>query len=280
MRDAQAQLARGLETRTRALVAGQADAVASARASADLAKAAEAIARKAQADASRAGVPTAPSWAIGGDAEPDALRRRIEAIAKDPRLDPRALAERLGTTVQGKAGFAPGSSVGAHDLFRIGGGNLPVEISPRAPLRLPSAKSPFGPSGFTEGSPAWGGSLVPLGRAFLSVPTVKPGARGTVSIDAQDATLLSVLRALANRMGLSFVIAKGSYADVSLVLSDLPLSDALEIVCRAADANLREERGVYQITPRRRPPTAPAPGGFGSGTGGAFGSGNGGGFGG
>ncbi len=73
---------------------------------------------------------------------------------------------------------------------------------------------------------------------------------GSVSLDVKDARLASTLRKLAKQAKLSVVINPGRYEDVTLVLSDISPTKALEIICRAAGAAYRLEGGVYYISPR------------------------------
>ncbi|GEM_PF-3074088 len=97
----------------------------------------------------------------------------------------------------------------------------------------------------------FGAALIPPGnlKAMMDAIVVETRTAGHVSVDLDHAPLAMTLRKLAKQTGLSIVIGKGSYGNLTMVLNDLPVERALGILCRAADANLRQEAGVWFVEP-------------------------------
>lgn len=73
---------------------------------------------------------------------------------------------------------------------------------------------------------------------------------GKVDIDVTNARFSSIVRSLARKAKLSVVVVAGRYSDVTVVLNDTTPEKALEALCKAANATLRNEGGVYYLSPK------------------------------
>ncbi|RYG44868.1 hypothetical protein EON79_13975 [bacterium] len=104
------------------------------------------------------------------------------------------------------------------------------------------------------GRGGFGGSVVTaVSAASSDEPSVEfDKDNRMVSIDVKGdfrgGSFTATMRKLAKLTKTSVVIDAGLYMDVTLVISDKPVEDAIEILCRSAKATYKLERGVYYIS--------------------------------
>lgn len=79
-------------------------------------------------------------------------------------------------------------------------------------------------------------------------------ASQVIDIDLKNARLSETLRTLAKKGHLSMVINSGNYEDVTIVLTNVSITKAIDVISRAAGATFRLEGGVYYISPRKTAP--------------------------
>jgi type IV pilus assembly protein PilQ len=70
---------------------------------------------------------------------------------------------------------------------------------------------------------------------------------GRLSLDVQDATIRSVLRAIAEFSGRNIVVGKDVKGDISVTVRDMPWRDALTVIVRAHGLDFVEEGGAIRV---------------------------------
>lgn len=88
--------------------------------------------------------------------------------------------------------------------------------------------------------------------AFLSltllIPTPTPAQQGRISIDVRDADIVDVIRLLATESNSSILTDNSVKREkVTLHLHDVPFKQALDILARAYDLQIREENSIMMI---------------------------------
>jgi type IV pilus assembly protein PilQ len=111
-------------------------------------------------------------------------------------------------------------------------------------------------TGLVSSFPEWQASAaseiaVSLERVGPPVPTtVKPTATVTgrpISIDLENADILTVLRALSEYAGINIVAGKDVKATVTVRLHNVPWRQALDIILKASGYAYREDPGVIRV---------------------------------
>ena len=266
MQKAQTELAQGLTAQRRAILRAQGDAArARVKAEVDLARAlatdpqrradltaaahsAQASAERARADAARNRKALLNGWtidqarlqaALSATRSAEVQKAMAAQRATFGRPDAESLKE-LNKALKEQGLFRRDATAGTLPILKIGQGTTGADPFTRTFSSFPALQ---------PGKPLTSSDV--FGRSIFGESKVDLGEYGRVSIDAKDAAFGTVLRALARKAKLSVVIARGSYADVSLVLSDRSVTDALAILCKAANAEWRSENGVYYVAPRK-----------------------------
>jgi type II secretory pathway component HofQ len=83
-----------------------------------------------------------------------------------------------------------------------------------------------------------------------AVPTPKPPTTVTgrpISVDLEDADILSVLRLLSEYAGVNIVAGKDVTGTVTVRLHNVPWRQALEIILKASGFAYREDPGVIRV---------------------------------
>ncbi len=281
MQRAQAELAQGLAMQRKAILAAQ-GAAARARVKADFqadraagdrskdrdrliaeAKTAQVKAEKARADATQSpDAFVAPSPTRGApvtdlfrwaQAPTDSEKKLLRTIADAQKGEGQVTENRL-RTLQSQDILRKEVIASAHSIFGAAGqvkGLGSTNFSRPWSLQTTQAGKVYlvDPSKATAPLKI---DITTFGNGFaFGEPKIELGDRGRVSVDAKDTPFNVAVRALARKAKLSVVIERGAYGDVSLVLSDRAAGNALEILCKAAGAELRNEKGVYFIHPRK-----------------------------
>jgi type IV pilus assembly protein PilQ len=113
-------------------------------------------------------------------------------------------------------------------------------------------------TGLTSSFPAW---QAITGQAIMAtkveeeptaptVPTPKPTTTMTgrpISIDLENADILTVLRALSEYAGINIVAGKDVHGTVTVRLHNVPWRQAFEIILRAAGYAYREDPGIIRV---------------------------------
>ncbi len=111
-------------------------------------------------------------------------------------------------------------------------------------------------TGLTAPIPQWQAAVaqatasVPTETAPPVVPTTRPAASVTgrpISIDLENADILTVLRALSEYAGVNIVAGKDVKGTVTVRLHNVPWHQALEIILRAAGYAYRYDVGVIRV---------------------------------
>ncbi|RKX70946.1 hypothetical protein DRP53_03335 [candidate division WOR-3 bacterium] len=71
--------------------------------------------------------------------------------------------------------------------------------------------------------------------------------RGLISLDLENADILTVLRALADYAGVNIVAGKDVKGNVTVRLHNVPWKKALEVILKATDLSYREDRDVIRV---------------------------------
>ncbi|MCX7994399.1 MAG: AMIN domain-containing protein [candidate division WOR-3 bacterium] len=111
-------------------------------------------------------------------------------------------------------------------------------------------------TGLTAPIPTWQAltaqvtTTVPAEAPPPAVPTARPPVSITgrpISIDLENADILTVLRALSEYAGVNIVAGKDVKGTVTVRLHNVPWKQALEIILRAAGYAYREDPGVIRV---------------------------------
>jgi type IV pilus assembly protein PilQ len=96
----------------------------------------------------------------------------------------------------------------------------------------------------TAAPPAAAQSGATSQRERLGLTATGPGR---MSLDVQDATVRSVLRAVAEFSGRNIVVGKEVKGDVSVTVRDMPWRDALTVIVRSHGLDFVEEGGAIRV---------------------------------
>lgn len=97
----------------------------------------------------------------------------------------------------------------------------------------------------------FGGGVGGGGFGVHNEPTIEDAGSGRVTIDAESAPFSSLIRNLAKTAKISVVVQPGDYNNVTVVLQNYDASEALKVLCEAANATIKGQgQGVYYIGPR------------------------------
>lgn len=110
-------------------------------------------------------------------------------------------------------------------------------------------------TGSTTSFPEWRASraektAAPTEEATPPVPAAKPAATVTgrpISIDLENADILTVLRALSEYAGVNIVAGKDVKGTVTVRLHNVPWRQALDIILKASGYAYREDPGVIRV---------------------------------
>ncbi|MGQ9697904.1 MAG: hypothetical protein ACUVRO_07915 [Armatimonadota bacterium] len=75
---------------------------------------------------------------------------------------------------------------------------------------------------------------------------------GTISLEAVDTDIVSLLRAVASQLKVSIVVAPDVKANVTISLRHATLTEALDAIVRLSGLDYREVNGTYYVAPKDR----------------------------
>jgi type II secretory pathway component GspD/PulD (secretin) len=84
---------------------------------------------------------------------------------------------------------------------------------------------------------------------FLLVPTISGASTELISLDFKNTDIKDVLRALANQSKVSIIVADDTAGKVTLHLSKITLSQALEVISQNYQLNCVKLKNVYYVSP-------------------------------
>jgi type II secretory pathway component GspD/PulD (secretin) len=84
---------------------------------------------------------------------------------------------------------------------------------------------------------------------FLLVPTISGASSELISLDFKNTDIKDVLRALANQSKVSIIVADDTVGNVTLHLSKVTLSQALEALSKNYKLNCVKSKNVYYVSP-------------------------------
>lgn len=108
-------------------------------------------------------------------------------------------------------------------------------------------------TGLVTSFPEWQASAadiiaIPSEKAAPPIPTAKPTVTGRpISIDLENADILTVLRALSEYAGINIVAGKDVKGTVTVRLHNVPWRQALDIILKASGYAYREDPGVIRV---------------------------------